>query len=71
MGGYESPGLSSIPAVAKYMEDIIIKAIKRMEGRDLEVKADYNPIRRRQVRFNELGYKKKKKLIKANFDFDD
>lgn len=66
IGGYESPGLSSIPAVAKYMEDIIVKAIKRIEGRDLEAKADYNPIRRKQVRFHELGCEEKKKLIEEN-----
>lgn len=66
IAGYESPGLSSIPAIAEYMIDIIKDTIKRMENRELEVKEDYNPIRRKQIRFNELTYEQKKELIAQN-----
>lgn len=59
--GIESPGLSAAPAIAEYIEDIFKGLLT-----DLQIKADYNPERPREVRFAELNSKQRKELIQKN-----
>ena len=59
IGGFESPGLSSIPAVAEYVVNIIEK---RNNG--LNKKDNYNPRRRKVVRFSHLSPEERSSLIK-------
>ncbi len=59
--GIESPGLSSAPAIAKYIENIV----KSVFG-DLEVKADYDDTREAPVRFRHMTDEERAELIKKN-----
>ena len=59
VGGYESPGLSSIPAVANY----VVSLVNKISG-GLEEKDTFNPRRRKVVRFNKLSPKEQSHLIK-------
>lgn len=61
VAGFESPGLSSIPAVAKY----VVELVDNFAG-GLSLKSDFNPRRRKVVRFNELPEDEKKELIKGD-----
>ena len=61
VGGFESPGLSSIPAVAKH----VVGLVDEISG-DLEEKQDFNPRRRKVVRFNKLSPQEQADLIKEN-----
>ncbi|PKM94494.1 MAG: FAD/NAD(P)-binding oxidoreductase [Firmicutes bacterium HGW-Firmicutes-1] len=61
IGGFESPGLSSAPAVAQYVVDLM----KTITG-GLTEKADFNPRRRPFVRFEELSEVEKAELVKNN-----
>lgn len=61
VGGFESPGLSSIPAVAEYVVDLINQ---RHGG--LRKKDDFNPTRRPVIRFNHLPQEVKAKLIQKD-----
>lgn len=61
IGGFESPGLSSAPAVALYIVDIM----KDITG-GLTEKADFNPRRRPFIRFEELSEEEKAELVKKN-----
>jgi glycerol-3-phosphate dehydrogenase len=58
VGGFESPGLSAAPAVAKYVVEI-------MEGISggLKEKVTFNPRRRPMVRFAELNLEEKQKCV--------
>lgn len=58
VGGYESPGLSSIPAVTDYVIDMI----KGITG-GLEEKEFFDPKRRPVVRFAELNNREKAEII--------
>lgn len=58
VGGYDSPGLSSIPAVADYVVDIV----KGITG-DLAINESFNPKRRPVVRFAALNNKEKAEII--------
>ncbi len=64
VGGFESPGLSSAPAVAVYVADII----KEISG-GLTEKADFNPRRRPVVRFEELNEDERAKVVSENAKF--
>ena len=59
--GIESPGLSSAPAIAEYIGEIV----KSVFG-DLEVKADYDDTREAPVRFRHMSDEERAELIKKN-----
>lgn len=59
--GIESPGLSSAPAIAKYIGEIV----KSVFG-DIEVKADYDDTREAPVRFRHMSDEERAELIKKN-----
>ena len=61
VAGIESPGLSAAPAIAKYVEKIILSLIGEQE-----VKADFDPLREKPVRFREMTPAERKELIKKN-----
>lgn len=61
LGGIESPGLSSAPAIAEYIEEMLSN--KRALG---EVKNDYNPNRRAAHYFRELSMEEKNEIIKRD-----
>ncbi len=61
VGGFESPGLSSIPSVAEY----IVSLIDKRHG-GLKKKNNFNPRRRPVIRFNHLPPELKSDLIKQN-----
>jgi glycerol-3-phosphate dehydrogenase len=60
MIGMESPGLTSSPAIAK----LVVQMIK--EKMDLEEKTDFNPIRRRTTPFSEVSRTEQASLIKVD-----
>lgn len=59
--GIESPGLTSAPAIAEMVVDILREA-----GLGLEAKTDFNPRRRPVIRFNELTDEEKEEVIRQN-----
>ena len=59
--GIESPGLSSAPAIAKYIGEIV----KSVFG-ELEIKADYDDTREAPVRFRHMSDEERAELIKKN-----
>jgi len=62
VAGYESPGLTSIPAVAHYVVEEIVKPLIP----DMKENKDYNPKIRPRVRFDELNEEEKIAIIKEN-----
>jgi len=60
VAGIQSPGLASAPAIAERVKEII------REERHPSVNDKFNPVRKRQVRFSELGLKEQDELIRAN-----
>ncbi len=60
VAGIESPGLSSAPAIALYVKDIILNAVSAEE------KADFNPVREEPVRFRHMSNEERKSLIEKN-----
>ncbi len=60
VAGIESPGLSSAPAIALYVKDMIIKAL------DCEEKNDFKPDREEPVRFRHMSNEERKALIEKN-----
>jgi|LGVE01.1.fsa_nt_gb glycerol-3-phosphate dehydrogenase len=62
VAGYESPGLTSIPAVAHYVvEDIVIPLFS-----DVKENPNFNPKVRPHIRFDELSEDEKFDVIKKN-----
>lgn len=60
--GIESPGLASSPAIAKYaVEKLVLKFLGGSEK-----KSNFNPRRRRVIRFNQLDFDEKNDFIKEN-----
>lgn len=59
VGGIKSPGLTSAPAIAEYVVDILRNIVD-----DLEEKNDFNPGRKEVIRFEELSDEEKAELIK-------
>jgi len=55
--GIESPGLTSSPAIAKF----VVQLVK--EKRDIRRKKDFSPIERKTVRFNETSREKQSSLV--------
>lgn len=59
--GIESPGLTSSPAIAEYIEDML-----KEDGLELELNSDYNPVRKPYHAFHEASVEEKNKMIKEN-----
>ena len=59
--GIESPGLTSAPAIAEYIEDIVKNIFT-----EAEVKADYDDTRKAPVRFRHMTDEERAELIKEN-----
>lgn len=60
VAGIESPGLSSAPAIAEYVRDIILGF------ESFEEKSDFNPVREEPVRFRHMTNDERKALIEKN-----
>ena len=60
VAGIESPGLSSAPAIALYVKEILLNAMPCNE------KADFNPVREEPVRFRHMSNEERKALIEKN-----
>jgi len=60
VAGIESPGLSSAPAIAVYVKNILLGMMPAEE------KADFNPVREEPVRFRHMSNEERKALIKKN-----
>lgn len=61
VAGIKSPGLSSSPAIAEY----VVGIMKNITG-GLQEKDNFNPRRRRVIRFNKLSSEEKAELIKKD-----
>lgn len=61
VAGIKSPGLSSAPAIAEYVINIIHNI-----NNGLEEKSNFNPYRRKVIRFAELNNDERAKLIKKD-----
>ena len=62
--GIESPGLTSAPAIARYVVDMLKNA-----GVELEVNEGFNGTRRPMHYFRELSIEEKNEIIKENPDY--
>ena len=60
VAGIESPGLSSAPAIALYVKDMVIADL------GAEEKAGFNPVREEPVRFRHMTNEERKDLIAKN-----
>lgn len=61
--GIESPGLSSAPAIAEMVKDIVINKLQP------KVDSEFNPIRKGIPKFRELGNEERNKLIKQRPEY--
>lgn len=61
LGGIESPGLTSAPAIAEYAEELLSGA-----GLELKPKADYRPIRKPSHAFNNMTLEEKNEVIRRD-----
>ncbi len=61
LAGIESPGLSSAPAIAEYVEGLLLE-----NGLKADKKTYYNPTRRPSHYFRELSMEEKNEVIKNN-----
>ncbi|MBS4534448.1 NAD(P)/FAD-dependent oxidoreductase [Clostridium sp. D2Q-14] len=64
VAGIKSPGLSSSPAIAKYIVELLDHIF---DG--LKMKEDFNPIRKKPIIFMELNDDEKKELIKKDSSY--
>ena len=64
--GYESPGLTSIPAAGYYVVEEIILPMFEREGIKVEVNENFNPKVRKHIFFNELSEDEKRAVIAEN-----
>ena len=62
--GVESPGLTSAPAIAEYVVDMLKNA-----GAELSLNESFNGIRKPLHYFRELGIDEKNEIIKSNPDY--
>ena len=63
VGGIQSPGLASAPAIAKMVEGIL-KQHAQKSGFPIEEKKDWQPIRKRKTEFRQLSHEEQGELIK-------
>ena len=61
LAGIESPGLSSAPAIAEYVADLLVA-----DGLKADKNSDFNPIRRPSHYFRDLSIEEKNEIIKKN-----
>lgn len=61
VAGIKSPGLTSSPAIAEY----VVELLKEISG-GLKENKDFNPRRKKVIRFNELSDEEKNELIKKD-----
>ncbi|MBQ4161235.1 MAG: NAD(P)/FAD-dependent oxidoreductase [Clostridia bacterium] len=61
LGGIESPGLTSAPAIGVYATELLAE-----QGLELKEKADYNPIREAMHHFREASMEEKNEIIKKD-----
>lgn len=61
LGGIESPGLTSAPAIGVYAAELLAE-----QGLELKEKADYNPIREAMHHFREASMEEKNEIIKKD-----
>lgn len=61
VAGIKSPGLSSAPAIAEY----VVELLKDISG-GFKLNQKFNPIRKRIIRFDKLSDEEKKELIRKN-----
>ncbi len=61
VAGIESPGLSAAPAIAKYVENIVLAGLGRFKEKE-----SFNPIRKTPVRFREMSPEERKEIISKN-----
>jgi len=59
VGGIESPGLASAPAVAKYVLDIL-----KEEGLELNENINFNPIRKKNKQFINMTKEEREEIVK-------
>lgn len=62
VGGIESPGLASAPAIAVYVENIL-KGLIEKNNETLEANKDFNPIREKNIPFIKMSEEEKKQAI--------
>ena len=65
VGGIQSPGLASAPAIARMVEGILGDHAKA-HGAPLQKKADWNPIRKPKPAFRNLSREEQDQLIQEN-----
>lgn len=61
VAGIKSPGLSAAPAVAEHVKGLILDILG-----DVEEDSNFNPIRKKQIRFVELSDEEKNEIIKKD-----
>ncbi len=64
LGGIESPGLSSAPAIAEYVAELL-----KEQGAKLLPNTSYNPIREPQHTFKDASIEEKNEMIKKDKSF--
>ena len=64
VAGIESPGLSSSPAIAEYVSEML-----KNTGLVMEKKEDFNPVRRPMHYFRELSVEEKNAIIKEHPEY--
>ena len=62
LAGIESPGLSSAPAIAEYVDELLVNEM----GFSADIKTDYDPTRRSAHYFQTLTMEEKNELIKKD-----
>ncbi len=61
VGGIESPGLASAPAIAEYVLDIL-----KNEGLELLENESFNPIRKKEKAFIHMNSEERKQIVQKN-----
>ena len=61
VAGIQSPGLAAAPAIAKMVEGLV-----KAEMGELQLKAEWNPIRQKPIVFSELTYEEQDKLVQKD-----
>lgn len=64
VAGIKSPGLSAAPAIAEDVSQMIIKILENPPKKE-----DFNPFRKKQIRFMELSNENKKEIIKKDSSY--
>lgn len=64
VAGIKSPGLSAAPAIAEDVSQMVIEILKTPPKKE-----NFNPFRRKQIRFMELSNENKKEIIKKDSSY--